>query len=176
MSNTFAISDLHFGHKRIIELCNRPFSSVEEMDDQMVSRWNSVVGDDDTVFFGGDFQFYKNDRYFFDRLNGRYKNLILGNHDHEVVRKMNWSRIDKRFEFEHRGKWFVLDHYPIEDWNKRMHGSIHLYGHVHTQPVMKLRNRFSMCAEHLNYTPRNLDDYVTMSYENKLWINNAEFL
>jgi calcineurin-like phosphoesterase family protein len=158
VNKTFVISDLHFAHARIIELCNRPFASVEQMNEQMVLNWNSVVGDKDDVIFGGDFMFAKKDEWF-NRLNG-VKHLVKGNHDHTTTFKLGWYSVHDRLEVKHNGLLFVIDHYPIEDWNKRMHDSIHLYGHVHTLPVMELRNRFSMCAEHLNYTPCNLDEFV----------------
>ena len=167
-----AISDLHFGHAKIIELARRPFSSVEEMNEQMVLRWNSVVGGDDEVFFGGDFMFTKKDEWF-DRLNG-IKHLIKGNHDHKATLALGWYSVHERLELEHfvtfdEGEaavpyMFVLDHYPLEDWNKKIRrDSIHLFGHVHNTPTMELRHRFNMCAEHLNYTPRDLDDFVKMA-------------
>ena len=163
MNKKFVISDLHFDHKRIIELCNRPFSSVEEMNEQMVTRWNSVVGDKDDVFFGGDFGFNnKKVAGWFEKLNG-VKHLVMGNHDHAATLNLGWYSMHTRLEVEHEGTFFVLDHYPIEDWNKRYHDSVHLYGHVHNVPVMELRHRFSMCAEHLNYTPRDLDVFVKMA-------------
>ena len=161
MSRKFAISDLHFGHAKIIELAKRPFSSVEEMNEQMVLRWNSVVDSEDEVFFGGDFMFSKKDEWF-DRLNGT-KLLILGNHDHSATRHLPWNGIVQRLELSYKEVHFVIDHYPLEDWNRKMHNSIHLYGHVHNSPVMELRHRFSMCAESLNYTPRDLDDFVKMA-------------
>jgi calcineurin-like phosphoesterase family protein len=162
MSKKFAISDLHFGHAKIIELARRPFSNVEEMNEQMVLRWNSVVGDNDEVFFGGDFMFTKKDEWF-DQLNG-IKHLIKGNHDHKATLALGWYSVHDRLELEHEGNFFVLDHYPLEDWNKRIRrDSIHLFGHVHNTATMELRHRFNMCAEHLNYTPRDLDDFVKMA-------------
>lgn len=60
-------SDLHFGHKNIIRFCDRPWNSVEEMDEALINNWNSVVGDDDIVFDLGDFAFAS---------NGRWKELL----------------------------------------------------------------------------------------------------
>lgn len=40
----FVTSDTHFNHARIIELAGRPFSTVEEMDAELIRRWNETVG------------------------------------------------------------------------------------------------------------------------------------
>jgi hypothetical protein len=36
---TFFTSDQHLGHRNIIRLCSRPFASIEEMDETLISRW-----------------------------------------------------------------------------------------------------------------------------------------
>ena len=48
-------SDLHFGHKNVIEFDHRPFHDVNEMDHLMIESWNSRVQPDDTVYILGDF-------------------------------------------------------------------------------------------------------------------------
>ena len=49
--NIFFISDLHLGHANVLRYDNRPFANVDEMHNTLVERWNSVVGDDDVVYF-----------------------------------------------------------------------------------------------------------------------------
>ena len=69
----YFISDTHFGHDKIREYCNRPFSSVGEMDSVMMERWNWAVGPKDIVYFLGDFCLGNQETAFsyFKRLNGQ---------------------------------------------------------------------------------------------------------
>ena len=78
----FFVSDTHFGHARILELCNRPFSSVDEMNEAMIERWNAVVKPSDTVYHLGDVALGKiaDSLPLVGRLNG-HKVLVPGNHD-----------------------------------------------------------------------------------------------
>lgn len=55
--NLFFTSDTHFFHEGIIKFCNRPFASVEEMNEAMIRNWNEVVHEKGTVFHLGDFAF-----------------------------------------------------------------------------------------------------------------------
>ena len=36
----FAIADMHFGHEAVIRYCNRPYQTVQEMDEDLIKRWN----------------------------------------------------------------------------------------------------------------------------------------
>lgn len=78
----FFTSDTHFGHARIVELSNRPFTDVDEMDEALISRWNEVVSPEDTVYHLGDVALGKiaDSLPLVARLNG-YKIMVTGNHD-----------------------------------------------------------------------------------------------
>lgn len=128
---TFLTSDTHFGHARIIELCQRPFASVEEMDEIMVERWNRVVGPRDEVWHLGDFAHHSvNMARLFDRLNGR-KNLIVGNHDNDETAESGWLAVEQMHTIKLNKRKIVLCHYPIEEWDGFFRGSLHAHGHQH---------------------------------------------
>ena len=78
----FFTSDTHFGHKNIINLCNRPFDDVTHMNEMLVVNWNKVIGQDDTVYHHGDVALgtIHESLQYIKRLNGT-KIQIIGNHD-----------------------------------------------------------------------------------------------
>jgi len=92
-------SDSHFWHKNVIRYCNRPFTSVEEMNELMVLAWNMNVKPDDTVYYLGDFSLaFRAVETFPQRLLGT-KYLVPGNHD------FNHSYHKKSRNPENREKW-----------------------------------------------------------------------
>lgn len=139
MANIYFCSDTHFGHANIIKYSNRPFYSIEEMNESLINNWNSVVKPNDIVYHLGDFAFlpYKNLKQIARRLNG-IKHFIMGNHDKEILKNKNdlissetFSSIQDYLELKHNNKHIVLFHFGCRVWNKSHHGSIHLYGHSH---------------------------------------------
>ena len=55
MLNIWFTADFHLGHKNIIRYCNRPFQTVEEMNQEILERLNSRVKPTDILYFLGDF-------------------------------------------------------------------------------------------------------------------------
>lgn len=78
----FFTSDLHLGHKNILASCGRPFDTVEEMDDELIVKWNQKVGADDDVYILGDLAFRSANHinYYLKHMAG-HKYLVVGNHD-----------------------------------------------------------------------------------------------
>jgi calcineurin-like phosphoesterase family protein len=161
MSKVFVWSDPHFFHKNIIDFRDGLWPSLAVMHQALIDNHNSVVSDDDTVICNGDFMFSKSDGGIFNALNGK-KILVKGNHDHFATTRLGWQSVHDLLEFKHNGKNIVMFHYPIESWNEKSKGSIHLFGHVHDQVMPNIQNRFDICVEKTNYTPVNLSYYTDL--------------
>ena len=133
------ISDLHFGHKNIIAYDNRPFSSVEEMDEAMISLWNETVKKGDQTYVLGDFcwsQTYEVWESILKRLNGQVF-VIKGNHDRsEILKRLTKENLITGWSQQEiigdEGRKVVLNHSPMPFFiNEHHNGWAHLYGHVH---------------------------------------------
>lgn len=170
----FFTSDTHYFHRNIIKYSNRPFSSIEEMTEEMILRWNRVVTPHDTVFHLGDVAFSPDGTQYpienvLSRLNGK-KILIRGNHDHETLRARGWEYVTDYKEVSYDGSnpsynrklKVVLFHYPIFSWNKMRHGSIHLHGHTHAN-IPDTNQMVDVGVDNkllCNYTPVNMDQIL----------------
>lgn len=131
MSDVYFTSDLHFGHKRMLEF--RPFDSVEAMDGALIERWNSRVTNGDRIYIIGDLSFHRADRTaeIIDQLNGQ-KHLVEGNHD-KLLRKLadKFESYQPYKELRVGDQRLVLFHYALRTWNQAHFGAWHLYGHSH---------------------------------------------
>lgn len=130
----FFTSDTHFGHPAILRLSERPFASVEAMDETLIALWNAAVAPGDTVYHLGDFC-YRSDRqapYYLGRLNGTV-HLIAGNHDGHTLENhaAAFASVSLIKEVTVAGQMLVLCHYPMREWHGCYRGAWHLYGHVH---------------------------------------------
>jgi len=158
--NIYFTSDLHLCHKNIIQYCNRPFTSVEEMDATIIDNWNSVVTDKDMVYILGDFALCGKSRVFeYEyRLHG-HKILIRGGHDN--YRKglfETYDYLDRKIN----GITFIMFHYPLLTWNKEYYGSIHLHGHSHNNPIEVKKNRINVGVDVWNFMPVSIDTIISL--------------
>jgi calcineurin-like phosphoesterase family protein len=141
MSKIFFTSDHHFGHTNIIKFCDRPFKSVEEMNETLIERWNEKIKPEDEVYHLGDFAMNSDTELvakILDRLNGT-KYLIVGNHEGPALnhrKKFKW--IKEYFELKVNDadckngvQRIILFHYAMRVWRSDFRGTWHLYGHSH---------------------------------------------
>jgi len=149
----FLIGCTHFGHKNIIRLADRPFNSVEEMDEALIRTWNKTVKPFDTVYHLGDFAFRGAPaEEYLKRLNGNVVTL-QGNHDSKgwgkdiIDLKINKTKV-------------VLCHYPIEEWDGWWRGSVHFHCHTHKREFKSANNRGNVGVDAIGLAPIRLEDAV----------------
>lgn len=162
MSEIFFSSDIHFGHKNIIHHANRPFGSVEEMNESLVERWNSTVGPRDVVYFAGDFSFARAEETekFFKALNGM-KHLIVGNHDGNSTKRLPWASVSDIKEVSIDGNKFVVCHYPMEVWNGSHRRAFHVHGHSHGTLETKIAGRADVGVDcHPELKPFSVEEFI----------------
>lgn len=168
--NVWFVSDTHFGHKKIIQYCNRPWNNGKDenneiivtdddvlaMDNEMIKRWNSVVGKNDIVWHLGDFALggKENIEHVFPQLNGKI-NLVMGNHDHWKMKyyyDLGFHRVYDRKVIIH--DFVILSHAPLMFLNSNS-PFFNCFGHVHNSSAYKTWTKSSccVCVERHDYTP-----------------------
>ena len=157
-------ADTHFNHAKIMQYMERPFADVDAMNNEIVRRWNSVVGEKQTVYHLGDFGFGKwSDKRDMQpmldlraRLNGKIV-LIMGNHDDFTYKLDCWEDV---FDYKYI-KWnhqkYFLCHYAMRTWRGSHRGTFQLHGHSHgNMPDQGLR-QMDVGVDLHNFTPLHLD-------------------
>lgn len=179
----FVTSDSHLGHwtseeRNIITYCSRPFSTIEEMDAELIKRWNEVVRPRDRVYCLGDFTLAdcKTAYEFINQLNG-YIFLVPGGHDYWLKDHTKLPMTVEQFEFLKPGKLtvlppiynlrfqkqtIVLSHYPLRTWRKSHYGSVHLHGHSHGN-LPPLKNSLDCGVDSHDFAPIKLEDAIEMA-------------
>ena len=190
MTKVFFTSDLHFGHENVIRFDNRPFETVDEMDAELIRRWNAKVGTGDLVYVLGDmiWKTRNSDAETLIRsLNGQII-LIKGNHDrflHNAKAKnalagvKDYDDICVKLE-DGTDRRVVLCHYYIPFYNGHRWQAVHLHGHSHNSEEywieesikQKLRQdgfetrSYNVGCMHWNYEPVTLDE-ILEKYDSK---------
>jgi len=134
------ISDWHFGHDRDFIWGKRGYSSVQEHDEDLISKFNSKVGTKDITYFLGDFCFNKEFDKYLSRLNGNFI-ILCGNHDKDFFRHLSSISCKTKqkiikfttgfIDISLQGKPITLCHFAMHSWNKSHFNAGHLYGHHH---------------------------------------------
>ena len=157
----YVIADTHFGHSRIIQYCNRPFKTVDEMDRYLIAEWNKIVSPSDEIWHLGDFAF--GDKEYIAniarQLNGR-KILVLGNHD---KRGRNFF-YDIGFEEVYKKPvtvgQLIFSHQPLTNLSYDM---FNFHGHIHNQDTSLIEGynpgiNINVSADVIDFKPKHIDD------------------
>lgn len=170
MSKDFFIADPHFGHEKIIKLCNRPFDNLIQMNEELIKNWNNKVSNEDTVYILGDFCFKmsKADAIkILKQLNGK-KILIKGNHDNYAGQRDFDNCFEKICDYLQISKdkqQIILSHYPIIDYAGMYYGAKMIYGHIHNKYIPH-KDMYCVSVECINYEPVTLEE-IEKIYKNK---------
>lgn len=179
MKNIWVISDTHFRHSKILTFKDSTtnklvrgdrFADVDEMDEHMIERWNSVVKQGDIVYHLGDV--VMGDREWFKknwpRLNGS-KRLIVGNHD-------DIPFLSSGGFFKKVGMWRMFPEFGLLFSHVPLHESgllrlldkkgkfpedaftlLNVHGHIHQNPSPPGPYR-NVSVEAIDYTPINIEE------------------
>jgi calcineurin-like phosphoesterase family protein len=177
MPATFLVSDTHFGHEKTCTMFKRadgtplrPFKTVEEMDEEMVRRWNERVGKKDKVYHLGDVVINRKYLEILGRLNGD-KVLIRGNHD--IFKLEDYTKYFRDVRGYHVMNGMIFSHVPVHPESLGRFG-VNVHGHLHYQRVKKIvgvdkTGAFTysdeidpryhcVCVEQTDYTPITLEE------------------
>ena len=162
-SKVWFTADTHFGHQRTLELSRRPFKTVDEMSWKMVERWNSTVGDDDTVYHLGDF----GDPKFINHLRGAKILILPGNYDDNAT--LEALKQDRRVSI-------IVENCLLDGASlvRMIHEPNHaqtfgadffLFGHIHRLQMVK-RNGLNVGVDCHDFRP--IDMETVMFYKNAI--------
>jgi len=161
MPSVFLVSDTHFGHAGVTKFLRddgtklRPWDSVEEMDEEMVKRWNETVRPTDKVYHLGDVVINRKALSILHRLNGD-KVLIKGNHD--IFKLEDYTRHFRDIRAYHVMNNFILSHIPVHTDSKgRFVGNIH--GHTHARSIDDPWYQ-CVCVEQTDFRPILFEDVL----------------
>lgn len=179
-------ADQHFGHKNILEFCNRPFSTIEEHDAELIKRWNETVTDADHVYVLGDFC-YRPGPWgpIVEKLNGNVT-FLRGNHDPKkipevalqhacILQPTNDNYFVEELVMKFEGQYIRMCHYPYdadESTSVTIRGApkrnprkrddeVLVHGHVHLA-WKKKENMINAGVDHWDFRPVSLSEVLKL--------------
>ena len=167
MPSVFLVSDTHFGHVGVCRFMQsdgvtklRPWDNSEDMDEEMVKRWNDTVRPNDKVYHLGDVVMKRKNLEIMSRLNGD-KVLIRGNHD--IFKDEDYRKYFRELRVYHVMNGMILSHIPIHSDSLGRFGT-NIHGHTHSNRVM-LDNQIDVryhcvCVEQTDFTPILFEDVI----------------
>ena len=174
MPSVFLVSDTHFGHTGVCRFTRndgvtklRPWDSAEEMDEEMIRRWNDRVRPKDKVYHLGDVVINRKALPILNRLNGD-KVLIRGNHD--IFKDEDYTPYFRSLRGYHVMNGMILSHIPVHPESLGRFG-VNIHGHTHANRVMRdlatcgrldvVDTRYHcVCVEQTDFAPILFEDVI----------------
>ena len=171
MPAVFLTSDTHFGHAGVCKFLRddgvtklRPWDNPEDMDEEMVKRWNETVRPNDKVYHLGDVVINRKALSIMHRLNGD-KVLIRGNHD--IFRDDEYRNHFRELRAYHVMNGMILSHIPIHSDSLGRFGT-NIHGHLHANRVKaevwgeyEIDTRYHcVCVEQTDFRPILFEDVI----------------
>ena len=168
----FFTADWHLFHGRIIDYCNRPYTSVKDMHQHFVTNHNQLVNENDEVWVLGDVcmmspEFVGRVRKQVEKFNGE-KHLVFGNHDEWKARTYlhaGFLTLHSAFWFEHEGYTFYMRHDPAEyAVIQNDPKAIMLCGHIHQlfQHLLPAKRVINVGVDAWDLKPVSFDDILSL--------------
>lgn len=170
MANIFVLSDTHFNHHSILTFKRddgsplRDFSCIEEHDEYIIDKWNSVVRPQDKVYHLGDVVMNPKKLWMIGRCNG-HKRLVLGNHD-SAKTKEYLQYFEELYSIRVLDK-IAFTHIPIHpECLGRFKANVHGHIHYNQSPSGKYQNgKDVIYQQYMNVSMEALNDYTPVSLE-----------
>jgi calcineurin-like phosphoesterase family protein len=185
----FFTSDTHYNHSNICRATTkwansdnltRDFKSLDHMNTALVDNINNKVGENDVLIHLGDWSFggFEMIEEFRNRIVCKNIHLVLGNHDHHIDNDKGgvqslFSSVNHYINLDLRRPLnknmaekfkFVLMHFPIASWDNMNTGVIHLHGHVHLPPHLRIADGRAMDVgvDGNGLEPISLDEVISL--------------
>lgn len=163
MAELWVWADPHLDHDVIRTYCDRPFGSVDEMNEALIANYRECVKPGDDVVFLGDYAF-RNHLQHLARLPGN-KTFVFGNHDHmsmdvlrQFTRVVGAKHCPGILEMSVGPFRLTFSHFPLASWNGTFHGSWNIHGHCHGRmPEAPDMLRMDAGVDVFNYRPVNFE-------------------
>lgn len=154
----YITSDHHFGHANICKFNRRdgsklrPWVNHEDMDAEMIERWNSIVKPQDKVIHCGDVVINRRFLHIYSALNGN-KKLVLGNHD--IFDHTDYLKYFKSLHGSLKLDNLLLSHIPLHPLSIPQWCQANVHGHVHADSLDDAKY-YNACVEVTDYQPQPL--------------------
>lgn len=166
MPAVWLVSDTHFGHAGVCRFLRddgtklRPWDNPQEMDEELIERYNKRVKPNDKCYFLGDVVINRKSLPTLARLNGD-KVLIRGNHD--IFRDDEYRKYFRELRAYHVMNGMILSHIPIHPESLGRFGT-NIHGHLHSNRV-KIDNVIDtryhcVCVEQTDFAPILFEEVI----------------